>query len=108
MSTRDAERITAAEAAARLGVKRETLYAYVSRGLLESTTLDGKTSTFDAAEVAALRSRRTRPRPGRFDASIVSSLTHVHDHRILVRGHDLIGLASSAGFEGVALLLWTG
>jgi citrate synthase len=108
MSSTDAERITAAEAAARLGVKRETLYAYVSRGLLESITLDGKTSTFDAAEVASLRSRRTRSRPGRFDASIVSALTHVQDHHVFVRGHDLVDLASSAGFEAVAILLWTG
>ena len=45
------ERISVTEAAARLGVKRETLYAYVSRGLLESRTLDGKTSTFDPREV---------------------------------------------------------
>ena len=29
------DRLTAIEAAARLGVKRETLYAYVSRGLLD-------------------------------------------------------------------------
>ena len=32
----DTDRIPAAEAAARLGVKRETLYAYVSRGMLKS------------------------------------------------------------------------
>jgi citrate synthase len=103
------ERISAAEAAARLGVKRETLYAYVSRGLLESVTLDGKTSTFDPSEVAALRTRRTRSRPGRLDAAIVSSLTQVVDQRVFVRGHDLVQLArTGAGFEGVASLLWTG
>ena len=37
------ERISAAEAASRLGVKRETIYAYVSRGRLHSERhLDGK------------------------------------------------------------------
>jgi citrate synthase len=103
-----AARITAAEAAARLGVKRETLYAYVSRGLIESRTLDGKTSTFDPAEVDALVRTRNRPRAGRLETSIVSSLTHVADQRPLVRGHDLVRLAlDGAGFEAVASLLWT-
>lgn len=102
-------RITAAEAAARLGVKRETLYAYVSRGLLESRTLDGKTSTFDPAEVDALRQRRSRPKPGRLDAAIVSRLTEVRDHVIRVRGHDLVELARNrTPYEAVASLLWTG
>ncbi|HEX7094644.1 MAG TPA: helix-turn-helix domain-containing protein, partial [Acidimicrobiales bacterium] len=68
-------RISAAEAAARLGVKRETLYAYVSRGLLESRRLDGKTSTFDPAEVDALRRRRARQKAGRLDTTIVSAIT---------------------------------
>jgi len=46
------ERLTAVEAAARLGVKRATLYAYVSRGLLDRTlSLDGRTSLFDAAQI---------------------------------------------------------
>jgi citrate synthase len=103
------DRITAAEAAARLGVKRETLYAYVSRGLLESRTLDGKTSTFDPAEIDALRRTRNRPRAGRLDTSIVSALTHVDDQHVFVRGHDLVELATKGvGFESVASLLWTG
>src|SRR5687768_7867973 len=102
------DRITAAEAAARLGVKRETLYAYVSRGLLESRTLDGKTSTFDPAEIDALRRTRNRPRAGRLDTSIVSALTHVDDQHVFVRGHDLVELATKGvGFESVASLLWT-
>lgn len=103
------ERISAQEAAARLGVKRETLYAYVSRGLLESRTFDGKTSTFDPDEIDALRRSRHRPREGRLDTSIVSSITHVADQRVYVRGHDLVDLAAKGvGFEAVASLLWTG
>jgi citrate synthase len=105
----DRPRITVAEAAARLGVKRETLYAYVSRGLIESRTLDGKTSTFDADEVDALVRTRNRPRAGRVDTSIVSALTHVVDQRVRVRGHDLVALVSAGvSFETVASLLWTG
>ncbi|NIR39262.1 MAG: helix-turn-helix domain-containing protein, partial [Actinobacteria bacterium] len=52
------ERISAAEAAARLGVKRETIYAYVSRGLIHSQRhIDGKSSTFDPAEIDRFRRR---------------------------------------------------
>jgi citrate synthase len=103
------DRIPAAEAAARLGVKRETLYAYVSRGLLESRTIDGKTSTFDPDEVDALRRNRSRPRAGRVDATVVSSLTHVVDQHVFVRGHDLVALATNGTpYEAVAALLWTG
>jgi citrate synthase len=104
------ERITTAEAAARLGVKRETLYAYVSRGLLGSAPEPGsKASTFDPAEVAALRLRRNRPRAGRLDATILSAVTQIVDQHIRVRGHDLVDLAySGASYEAVATLLWTG
>src|SRR3954469_4993232 len=51
-------RIRTREAAAGLGVKPETLYAYVSRGLLGSRrAAGGRGSTFDPAEVAALAAR---------------------------------------------------
>ncbi|NUS12397.1 MAG: helix-turn-helix domain-containing protein, partial [Streptomyces sp.] len=54
----DGERIGTREAARRLGVKPETLYAYVSRGLLGSRRVPGgRGSTFDPAEVAALAAR---------------------------------------------------
>ncbi len=56
-------RIGTREAARRLGVKPETLYAYVSRGLLSSRRAPGgRGSTFDPAQVAAL-ARRGRPSP---------------------------------------------
>ena len=42
--------LTADQVAARLGVKVETIYAYVSRGVLGRTLApDGKTSQFDPA-----------------------------------------------------------
>ena len=45
-------RLTARQAAARLGVKVETVYAYVSRGLLDRLPGDdGRTSLFDARGV---------------------------------------------------------
>lgn len=55
--------ITTTEAAQRLGVKRATLYAYVSRGLLHSERRPGQQeSLFDRAEIDAMASA-TRP-PG--------------------------------------------
>ncbi|MEE4542330.1 citrate/2-methylcitrate synthase [Streptomyces sp. V4-01] len=51
-------RIGTQEAARRLGVKPETLYAYVSRGLLDSRrAAGGRGSTFDPGQVAALARR---------------------------------------------------
>lgn len=101
-------RITAAEAASRLGVKRETIYAYVSRGLLTSKRhLDGKSSTFDPAEIDRLRRKKNDKQPGRLEVPIASAITEVLDGSVAYRGHaidDLIGV----GFEAVAELLWTG
>ena len=51
--------LTAAEAAARLGIKPETLYAYVSRGLL-TRRRDGAGSWFDPLDIEEF-ARRRRP-----------------------------------------------
>ncbi|AJP57540.1 hypothetical protein UC34_12040 [Pandoraea vervacti] len=54
---------TAAQAAERLGVSRQTLYAYVSRGLLHAEP--GKTHRerrYRAADVERLAAQRTRGR----------------------------------------------
>jgi citrate synthase len=104
--------LSADEAAQRLGVKVETVYAYVSRGSLTSHRgPDGRRSTFDAAEVDAL-ARRGRPRrttrPPALDFTIESRLTRIHDHRLSFRGHDALELARTRTFEQVAELLWTG
>ncbi|MDR6866163.1 citrate synthase [Microbacterium resistens] len=61
-----ADRLTAAQTAARLGVRAETLYAYVSRGLI-SRERGAHGSTFDVLEVerfALTRRRSPAPRPG--------------------------------------------
>ena len=58
--------ITTQEAARRLGVKVATLYAYVSRGILEShPDPNRRGSLFELAEIEALaaRSRGGRVRP---------------------------------------------
>jgi citrate synthase len=103
------DRISAQEAAARLGVKRATLYAYVSRGLLESRTLDGKTSTFDPGEVEQLQRRRRGARSGAVGTPVVSAITHIEDGHIAYRGIDVDELVQRrVPFEAVADLLWSG
>lgn len=104
-----AERIDAAEAAARLGVKTTTLYSYVSRGLLSSTRdPSGRRSWFDAAEVQALHRRAHPPRPSGPELIVESSVTALGADRPYFRGQDAVMLARRCSFEQVATLLWTG
>lgn len=105
-------RLDAQQAADRLGVKVETLYAYVSRGLLMSErSRDGRRSTFSAADVErlALRGRPRRSTRGpAIDVSIRTSLTSIDGRTLRFRGHDAIGLVGRTAFEQVAELLWNG
>jgi citrate synthase len=104
------KRITAAEAATRLGVKRETLYAYVSRGLLTSErSADGRSSSFSADEVAAIAHRARRGgRAGALELIVASAITSIDDGRLAYRGLDATELAVTCSFEAVAEWLWTG
>jgi citrate synthase len=103
--------LTTAEAAERLGVKPATLYAYVSRGLLtRERAPDGRTSTFDPAEIDRL-ARPGRPRRGRRPATdlvIPSALTTIAHGIPWYRGLPVPDLAGSRSFEEVASWLWTG
>jgi citrate synthase len=107
------EWINAAEAAQRLGVKQATLYAYVSRGMLARRRgEDGRSSLFEADEVACLAERAQRGSPrraaGTGDFVIESELTEVADGRIRYRGMEVTKLALWRPFEEVAAWLWTG
>jgi len=102
--------ITAEAAAERLGIKRATLYAYVSRGVLvRRRAPKGRGSLFDAAEIEKL-ARRGRPRraPGGAELVIESALTEISGDRLRYRGHEVTALAGARSFEDVASLLWTG
>ncbi|MFJ5280476.1 citrate synthase [Streptomyces parvulus] len=110
----DAERrLTTKEAAELLGVKPETVYAYVSRGRLGSRrTHDGRGSTFDAEEVRAL-ARRNRRDGGTSAASghetaVRTRLTLIESDRLYYRGVDAVELAARHSYEEVAEWLWTG
>src|SRR5215211_1341185 len=104
-------RLTTAEAARRLGVKPATLYAYVSRGLLSrERASDGRTSTFDPAEIDRL-ARPGRPRRGRRPVSelvLPSALTAIAHGLPWYRGLPVPELAATRSFEEVAAWLWTG
>ena len=71
MTSRDESRLTSREVADRLGVRLETVYAYVSRGVLTSRRAPtGRGSTFDRAEVDALLDRERRGRPRASPAAV--------------------------------------
>jgi citrate synthase len=102
--------LSSAEAASRLGVKPETLYAYVSRGLLRrERSADGRRSWFDPAEVERLAGRGRQgggPAGGRL--SIESGITAIHPAGHRYRGRGAVALAGERCFEEVATWLWTG
>jgi citrate synthase len=101
--------LTTEEAARRLGVKVPTLYAYVSRGLLESHRDPARRgSLFDLADIEGLaaRSRGGRQTATRL-ATITTAVTQLDLERGPVyRGQRATELAATASFEDVAALLW--
>ncbi|WP_228988694.1 citrate synthase [Streptomyces sp. DH8] len=106
-----APRLTTREAAELLGVKPETVYAYVSRGQLSSArTPGGRGSTFDADEVRALarRSGRRDSSPAGGDLVFRTGITLIEGDRCYFRGVDATELARRYGYEEVAEWLWTG
>ncbi|MGI9614926.1 MAG: citrate/2-methylcitrate synthase, partial [Acidimicrobiales bacterium] len=100
--------LTATEAAARLGVKRQTLYAYVSRGVLPRRVAeDGRTSLFDPGDVERLRLGRRPETDGELHTQITTALTRVDDQNLWIRGQDLVAMVSGgATFADVVDLLW--
>ncbi|WP_306120699.1 MULTISPECIES: citrate synthase [unclassified Roseitalea] len=100
--------LTADEAAARLNVKRATVYAYVSRGMLKRQSLDGMPgSYFDAMEVERLADRgRKSLKTGRPSPAFKSAITTFGNGDIYYRGHRACRLAETERFESVAHLLW--
>ena len=98
--------IDANEAAARLGVKKSTLYAYVSRGQLSrQRAVDGKHSMFDPDEIDGFVKGRRRDRQGEVSAAISSSITRVESGAFGFRGRQ-IGAYLDQPFERVAEMIW--
>ncbi|MDF2772754.1 MAG: Citrate synthase [Geminicoccaceae bacterium] len=109
--------LTAAETAEMLGVTRATLYAYVSRGLLRSEPIPGRTRArrYYREDVERLTERKAMRRdPSRVAAQALrwggpvleSGITLIQDGAFYYRGHDAIALAATSSVETVAALLW--
>jgi citrate synthase len=112
-----ADWVDIAEALARLGVARQTLYAYVSRGLIRSRPAsdDPRRSLYDRDAVETLVARRRRGRSRNAVAAstidwgepvLVSRITRIESGRLAYRGHDAVALSQEATLEDVAALLW--
>ena len=105
------ELLSAAQVARRLGVKVDTVYAYVSRGLLaRAPGSEGRRdSRFLESDVSRLsmRSRKARREGGSVAPVVVeSALTELEPEGLRYRGQDAAVLARELGFERVAELLW--
>ncbi|WP_406199531.1 citrate synthase [Streptomyces europaeiscabiei] len=110
---RAGRRLSTRETAESLGVKPETVYAYVSRGQLSSVRDPaGRGSTFDAEEVAALARRNRRESSGSpatgGEFAVRTRLTLIEKDRYYFRGVDATELAARHSYEEVAEWLWTG
>ena len=105
--------LTARQAAERLGIKLDTLYAYVSRRRLQSVSLPGsRERRYRVEDVEALLATREGERPARSTESealmpvIGSSICLIENGRLFYRGKDAIRLSEEATLEDVATLLW--
>lgn len=111
--------ITAADAAALLGISRTTLYAYVSRGFVRSQATPGpsRERRYSRDDVDRLR-RRTEERrnPDKAVAHALqwgmpvleSAISFIDGQRLYYRGHDALALAATRSLEEVASLIWLG
>ena len=106
-----------AQAAERLGVKPQTLYAYVSRGRIEARAdpADSRRSLYRAQDVDLLLARKARGRKAADVARqaiswgepvLPSGITAIAHGRIWHRGADSAVLAETETLEAVALRLW--
>lgn len=103
--------LSVGEVAHRLGVKRETVYAYVSRGLLERHPASAhRRSLFEREAVQQLATRaRSGDRSDALEVVVETQVTLLDpDGRLFYRGQDAAELARFSTFERVAGLLWGG
>lgn len=108
--------VTAELAIERLGVRPQTLYAYVSRGRIQARAdpVDPRRSHYRASDIAALTTRKARGRKvaevgadaiAWGEPVLASAITTVAGGRLFYRGRDAARLAETETLEGVARLL---
>src|SRR5262245_13981267 len=109
--------ITAQSAAARLGISRATLYAYVSRGFVHAhpDANDPRRRLYSADDIERLAGNKSRGRkPSDIAAATLdyglpalsSGITLIEGGRLFFRGRDAARLATDATLEETARLLW--
>ena len=108
---------TAREAAEALGISRATLYAYTSRGQVQSEPTPGKPRErrYLREDVERLKERKAfRRDPSQAAARglhwgnpvLPSAITLIHEGQLYYRGHDVRRLAATVTLEQLATLLW--
>ncbi|MBQ1543651.1 MAG: citrate synthase family protein [Caulobacteraceae bacterium] len=109
--------LTAKQAMEALGVRPQTLYAYVSRGRVEARARDDdpRKSVYRAADIERLARRKARGRAAAAVAEeaiawgepvLPSAITTVSHGRLYYRGEDAAALAGRETLEAVAARLW--
>jgi citrate synthase len=109
--------MTAQSAAARLGISRATLYAYVSRGFVHAhpDAKDPRRRLYSADDINRLAGNKARGRrPLDIAAATLdfglpalsSGITLIEDGRLFYRGRDVAELAAGATLEETARLVW--
>jgi citrate synthase len=111
--------VGAAEASRTLGITRQTLYAYVSRGLVRSEP--GASATrerrYARDDIERLKRRAEERRDPDKVAShalqwgmpvLESAITLIAEEQLYYRGHDVVTLAKQQPLDAVASLIWTG
>jgi citrate synthase len=106
-----------AEALAVLAVKPQTLYAYVSRGMIRRICADGKSSLYSREDVRRVKARSTaRSGHGAVaggalqwgDPVLVTAITEITDRGPRYRDYFAVELAGeNYSYESVAEYLWT-
>ena len=109
--------LTAKQAADALGVTLATLYAYTSRGQLQSEPAPGRPRErrYYREDIERLRERKETRRDPAAAATrglhwgspvLESGITLIDDGRLYYRGQDVLRLAEKASLEQVAERLW--
>ncbi|HXZ68609.1 MAG TPA: citrate synthase family protein, partial [Alphaproteobacteria bacterium] len=109
--------LTSEEAQARLKIRRETLYSYVSRGLIGATpdAQEPRRSRYSAADITQLSMKKRRGRK-RADVAagairwgdpvLASAISTVRGGELIYRGRRVSEWAKHASLEETAALLW--
>lgn len=109
--------LSAEEAQSRLGVKLQTLYAYVSRGQITAVAdpNDPRRSRYAADDIERLSRRKTRGRRAADHAGgvmtwteepVSSNLSSINGGRLFYRGRDAVEFAETGTLEDLSRLLW--